>query len=85
MQYATIRSWSLTNHSANATFPLDFYLNLSDQARQAPALEQAIRQAANILNRLLFPLFQFKVDIPTSHEHEKLAILGLMVLGATLN
>lgn len=71
MQYATIRSWSLTNHSANATFPLDFHLDLSDQARQAPALEQAIRQAANILNRLLFPLFQFKVDIPTSHEHEK--------------
>ncbi len=60
MQYFTIQSWSLTNHSARNSFSLDFHLDLSDQVRQAPALEQAIRQAANILNRLLFPLFQFK-------------------------
>ena len=68
MPYAIIQSWSLTNHSASNTFSLDFHLDLSDQARQAPALEQAIRQATNILNRLLFPLFQFKVDTPTSHQ-----------------
>ncbi len=68
MQYSTIQSWSLTNYSTSNSFPLDFHLDLSDQARQAPALEQAIRQAANILNRLLFPLFQFKVDTPPSHE-----------------
>lgn len=68
MPYATIQSWSLTHHTASNTFPLNFHLDLSDQARQAPALEQAIRQAANILNRLLFPLFQFKVDTPTSHQ-----------------
>lgn len=68
MQYSTIQSWSLTNHSASNTFPLDFHLDLSDQAKQAPALEQAIRQAANILNRLLFPLFQFKVDTHPLHQ-----------------
>lgn len=71
MQYATIQSWSLTNHSANNTFPLNFHLDLSNQAKQSPAFEQAIRQAANILNRLLFPLFQFKVDTPTSLEKNR--------------
>lgn len=61
MPYSTIRSWSLDHPISNA--PIDFYLDLTDEAKQAPSLEQAIRRAANILNRVLFPMFQFKVDV----------------------
>ncbi|TLY47786.1 MAG: hypothetical protein E6K54_05220 [Gammaproteobacteria bacterium] len=75
MLYSTIRSWSLTNLTRSPTFPLDFYLDLSDSAKRSPALEQAIRQAANILNRLLFPLFQFKVDTLPVHEKNRHIII----------
>ena len=63
MRYSNIRSWSLDNSRSPDTTPIDFYLDLTDEVKQAPSLEQAIRQAANSLNRLLFPMFQFKVDI----------------------
>lgn len=63
MRYSNIRSWSLDNSRSPDTTPIDFYLDLTDKVKQSPSLEQAIRQAANSLNRLLFPMFQFKVNI----------------------
>ncbi len=65
MRYATIQSWSFANESSTHV-PIDFYIDLIDSAKKAPSLEQAVRQAANRLNQLLFPRFQFKVNLNTA-------------------
>lgn len=65
MHYATIRSWSFASETTSRV-PIDFYIDFTERAKKNPSLEHAVRQAANRLNQILFPHFQFKVSLKTA-------------------